>query len=55
MTSELVASGFASADDLTPQKARILLSVLLGDIGPQGLIDAETRAAFTAAVARAAD
>ncbi|MCB8876389.1 asparaginase [Acidisoma silvae] len=52
---DLAKAGAIFAGDLTGQKARILLSVLLGDVGAAGL-DSETAwAAFTAAVMRAAD
>ena len=50
---DLANAGAIFAGDLTGQKARILLSVLLGDSGP--LNSAAARATFAEAVARAAD
>ncbi|MCB8883438.1 asparaginase [Acidisoma cellulosilytica] len=50
---DLAKAGAIFAGDLTGQKARILLSVLLGDVGPLDSVAA--RAAFAEAVARVAD
>ena len=52
---DLAAAGAIFAGDLTGQKARILLSVLLGPVGSEGLDTEAKRAAFAEAVARVAD
>jgi L-asparaginase len=52
---DLAAAGAIFAGDLTGQKARILLSVLLGGVDEAGLDTEEKRAAFAEAVAQVAD
>lgn len=52
---DLAAAGAIFAGDLTGQKARILLAMLLGEIDAAGLDTAAKRAAFAQAVARVAD